>query len=143
VKYKLQSTMRKSTSVTSSAARRSRRGAAEPSLPYEDWLVERLADPTEAAAYLEAAIAQGHQGALMIALRNVAMAQGGIAAVARRARLTREATYRILSKAGNPELRSLSAILAAAGLRLSVTPIEKPPRVAQKAARYRASRRAV
>jgi len=114
---------------------------AEPSLPYEDWLVERLRDPAEAAAYLEAAIEQGHQGALMLALRHVAMAQGGVAAVARRAKLTREAAYRILSKAGNPELRSLSAILAAAGLRLSVTPIDKPPGVAQKPARYRAAKR--
>ena len=133
--------MRKVISTTSSAARRSRRDTAEPSLPYEDWLIERLKDPAEAAAYLEAAIEQGHQGALMLALRHVAMAQGGIAAVARRARLTREAAYRILSKAGNPELRSLSAILAAAGLRLSVRPIDKPPSVAQKPARYRAARR--
>ena len=78
----------------------------------------------------------------MLALRQVAMAQGGIAAVARRARLTREAAYRILSKVGNPELRSLSAILAAAGLRLSVRPIDKPPSVAQKPPRYRVSRRA-
>ena len=134
--------MRRSTSMTSSSVQRSPRGAAEPSLPYEDWLLERLRDPAEAAAYLEAAIEQGHQEALMLALRHVAMAQGGIAAVARRAKLTREAAYRILSKAGNPELRSLSAILAAAGLRLSVTPIDKPPSVAQKAGRYRASRRA-
>ena len=52
------------------------------------------------------------------------MAQGGIAVVARRAKLTREAAYRMLSKSGNPELRSLNAILAAAGLRLSVRPID-------------------
>ena len=127
--------------MTSSTARQSRRTAFEPSLPYEDWLVEQLKDPAEAAAYLEAAIEQGHEGALMLALRHVAMAQGGIAAVARRAKLTREAAYRILSKSGNPELRSLSAILAAAGLRLSVRPIEKPAGVAQKRARYRVSKR--
>lgn len=124
--------------MTSSAGRRSPKAAAEPSLPFEDWLVEQLKDPSEAAAYLEAAIEQGHEGALMLALRHVAMAQGGIAAVARRAKLTREAVYRILSKSGNPELRSLSAILNAAGLRLSVRPIGKPAGVAQKRARYRA-----
>ena len=127
--------------MTSSAARRSPKIAVEPSLPYEDWLVERLKDPSEAAAYLEAVIEQGHEGALMLALRHVAMAQGGIAAVARRAKLTREAAYRILSKSGNPELRSLSAILAAAGLRLSVRPLGKPARVAQHLARYRVSKR--
>jgi len=104
--------------------------------------VERLKDPAEAAAYLEAAIEQGHQGALMLALRHVAQAQGGIAAVAKRAKLTREAAYRMLSKSGNPELRSLSAILGAAGLRLSVKPIGKSAGVAQKRARYTVIRRA-
>jgi probable addiction module antidote protein len=61
----------------------------------------------------------------MVALRQIAQAQGGIAQVARKAKLTREATYKMLSKEGNPELRSLKALLAATGLRLAVTPIEK------------------
>jgi len=43
--------------------------------------------------------------------------------VARKSNLTREATYRMLSESGNPELKSLTAVLAAAGLRLSVKPI--------------------
>ena len=104
--------------------------------------MERLKDPSEAAAYIEAAIDQGDQGALMLALRHVAMAQGGIAAVARRAKVTREAAYRMLSLSGNPELRSLSAILAAAGLKLSVKPITGKTGVAQRTARNRVSRRA-
>jgi len=128
--------MRRTTSKTTSSARR-RRAGAEPSLPYEDWLIQQLKDPSEAAGYLEAAIEQGDQKALMIALRYVAMAHGGIATVARRAKLTREAAYRILSESGNPELRSLNAILAASGLRLSVRPIVPTPRAAQKRARYR------
>jgi DNA-binding phage protein len=61
----------------------------------------------------------------MLALRQVARAQGGIAEVARKAKLTREATYKILSKSGNPELRSLKALLAVTGLRFAVRPIEK------------------
>ena len=59
----------------------------------------------------------------MLALRQVAQAQGGIAEIARKAKLTREATYRMLSKSGNPELKSLTAVLSAAGLRLSVKPV--------------------
>ena len=98
---------------------------AAPSLPYEDWLVESLKDPKEAAAYLEAAIEDGDQAVLMLALRQVAQARGGVAAIARKAKLTREATYRMLSKTGNPELRSLTAVLAATGLRLAVKPMEK------------------
>ena len=103
--------------------------------------MERLKDPSEAAAYVEASIDQGDQGALMLALRHVAMAQGGIAAVARRANVTREAAYRMLSVSGNPELRSLSAILAAAGLKLSVKPIAGAAGVGQRTARYRVARR--
>jgi len=125
--------------MTTSGARR-RKPDAEPSLPYEDWLVEQLKDPAEAAAYLEAVIEQGDQKAVMVALRQVAMAQGGIAAMARRAKVTREAAYRMLSKTGNPELRSLNAILAAAGLRLSVKPIGPATKAAQKRGRYRVSR---
>ena len=95
------------------------------SLPYEPYLIERLKNPAEAAAYLEAVIDEGDQGAIMIALRHVAQAQGGIAQIARKAKLTREAAYRMLSKSGNPELRSLKALLAATGLRLAVRPLEK------------------
>ena len=104
--------------------RRKSRVAAT-SLPYEDWLLEQLKNPAEAAAYLEAVIEDGDQAAIMLALRQVAQAQGGVAVVARRAKLTREATYKMLSKAGNPELRSLTAVLAATGLRLAVKPVEK------------------
>ena len=129
------------TSKTSSGGRRKRVGGADPSLPYEDWLLEQLKDPEEAAGYLEAVIEEGNQAALMLALRQIAKANGGIAAVARRAKLTREAAYRILSKSGNPELRSLNAILGAAGLRLSVKPIGPAAKAAQKGARYRVSRR--
>ncbi len=98
---------------------------AAPSVPYENWLIEQLKDPAEAAAYLETVIEEGNQAAIMLALRQVAQAQGGVAKVARKAKLTREATYKMLSKTGNPELRSLTAVLAATGLRIAVKPIEK------------------
>jgi probable addiction module antidote protein len=94
-------------------------------LPYEGWLIEQLKDPAEAAAYLETVLEDGDQAAIMLALRQVAQSQGGLAMVARKAHLTREATYKMLSKSGNPELRSLSAVLKATGLRISVRPIEK------------------
>jgi probable addiction module antidote protein len=70
-------------------------------------------------------IEEDDQGAIMVALRQVAQAQGGIAQIARKAKLTQEATYKMLSKSGNPELRSLSAVLKATGLRIAVKPIEK------------------
>jgi probable addiction module antidote protein len=100
------------------------RGKAVPaSSSYDEWLISRLKDPSEAAAYIEAAIAEEDQAALMIALRQVAQAKGGVAAIARKAKLTREATYKMLSRSGSPELRSLNALLRATGLRLAVRPI--------------------
>ena len=116
--------MRKTISKTTKHARKKRLAAA-PGVPYEDWLIGRLKDPSEAAAYLEAVIEDGDQAAIMLALRQVAQAQGGIAGIARKAKLTREAIYKMLSKSGNPELRSLTAVLEATGLRISVKPIEK------------------
>ena len=101
------------------------KGRSAASLPYEDWLLTRLKNPAEAAAYLEAVLEEGDQAEIMLAIRQVAQARGGVATVARKAKLTREATYKMLSKSGNPELRSLSAVLKATGLRISVKPIEK------------------
>jgi probable addiction module antidote protein len=111
----------KSTSRITKVAPRKQGAAA--SLPYEDWLVAQLKVPAEAAAYLEAVIEEGDQAALMLALRQIAQAQGGIAQVARKAKLTREATYKMLSKVGNPELRSFKAVLKVTGLRIAVKPI--------------------
>ncbi len=59
-----------------------------------------LKDPAEAAAYLEAVIEDDDQAALMLALRQVAQARGGIAEIARRAKLTREATAAANRKLG-------------------------------------------
>ena len=106
-------------------------------MPYNDWLIEQLKDAAEAAAYLEAVIGEGDQSAIMLALRQVAQAQGGIAEIARKANLTREATYKMLSKSGNPELRSLTAVLEAAGLRISVKPIDRSMPKTQTTARLR------
>lgn len=117
--------MRKITFGTIKRAPRKKSRAVPASLPYEPWLIDELKDPAEAAAYLEAVIEDGDQAALMLALRQIAQAQGGIAQVARKAKLTREATYKMLSKAGNPELRSFKAVLKATGLRIAVKPIEK------------------
>jgi hypothetical protein len=55
---------------------RKRSRAVAPSAPYEPWLVEQLRNPAEAVAYLEAVIEEGDQAALMLALRQVAQAQG-------------------------------------------------------------------
>ncbi|HLE67981.1 MAG TPA: addiction module antidote protein [Burkholderiales bacterium] len=91
-------------------------------MPHRPHLLAWLKDPANAAAYVEAAIDEGDPAGLLQALRNVAEARGGISRIAEKTGLNREALYRTLSKRGNPQLKSLSAILDATGLRLSVTP---------------------
>lgn len=89
-------------------------------VPHEDWLFGQLQDAEFAAAYLNAALAEGDQAAFMLALRDVARARGGVSALARNARLNRAALSRALSKRGNPELHSLTRILDASGLRFLI-----------------------
>ncbi len=87
---------------------------------YQEDLIESLKSPKEAAAYLNAAIEEGDRELLLLALRNIANAQGGISAVAKKAHLNREHLYRLLSKRGNPEIKSLMTLLRAMGMELRV-----------------------
>jgi len=77
-------------------------------------------DPAYALEMLNAILEEGEQGELLIALRQMAKAFGGVQSVAEKANLNPTQLYRTLSEEGNPELRSLSAILKAMGLRLAV-----------------------
>jgi len=63
-------------------------------------------------------------GELLIAMRQMAKAFGGVTSVAGKADLNATQLYRTLSADGNPELRSLVAILKAMGMRLAVQRIE-------------------
>lgn len=87
---------------------------------YQHDLIEALKDPCEAAAYLNAAIEEGDREVFMLALRNVAEANGGVGAVAAKANLSRESLYRMLSRRGNPEIKSLIPLLHSMGLKLAV-----------------------
>lgn len=81
-------------------------------------------DPALAAAYLNDVLTDGDQEELMIALRRVSTAFGGVGEIAQQAELNAKTLYRTLSPKGNPELRSLTAILRAMGLRLAIEPLE-------------------
>jgi probable addiction module antidote protein len=81
-------------------------------------------DPKFAAATLDAILADEDQGELLVTLRQMALAFGGIAKIAEAAQLNKNQLYRTLSKEGNPAVSSLNAILHAMGLRLSITPLK-------------------
>ncbi len=89
---------------------------------YQKDLIEALKDPVEAAAYLNAALEEGDRETFLLALRNIADANGGMKVVAEKAHLNRESLYRTLSNRGNPEIRTLFNLLHGVGLRLSITP---------------------
>lgn len=87
---------------------------------YQEYLIESLKDPKEAAAYLNAALEEKEMPKVfLLALRNVAEARG-VQWLAQQAHLNRENLYRMLSKKGNPVFRSLYEILAALDLKLVV-----------------------
>ncbi|MGC2162791.1 MAG: addiction module antidote protein [Silvibacterium sp.] len=77
-------------------------------------------DPNYALELLNSILEDGEQGELLIALRQMTKAFGGVQGVAEKAHLNPTQIYRTLSRSGNPELSSLSAILKAMGLRLAV-----------------------
>jgi probable addiction module antidote protein len=77
-------------------------------------------DPAYALEMLNSILEDGEQGELLIALRQVAKAFGGVQTIAEKANLNPTQLYRTLSEQGNPELRSLSAVLKAMGLRLAI-----------------------
>jgi probable addiction module antidote protein len=85
-------------------------------------------DPGYAAEMLNAILADGDQAELLIALRQMAKAYGGVQEVAAKAELNPTQLYRTLSEDGNPALSSFSAILKAMGLRLEVKTEEKARR---------------
>lgn len=86
---------------------------------------DHLRTDAEIAAYIESMLEDGDARAVPIALRTVADAVGGMAALAERTGLSRETLYRTLSANGNPRLDTLAVILDAFGLRLAVQPVPK------------------
>lgn len=90
----------------------------EAAVPYEEGLKTALADPQEAVAYLNAALEESDQAIFLLALRDVAEANG--ISMAQTSELNRENLYSTLSQGENPQLSSLNALLKAVGLRLAV-----------------------
>ena len=83
-------------------------------------------DPAYALQLLNSILEDGDQSELLIALRQMAKAFGGVQAVAEQAHLNPTQLYRTLSPKGNPALSSFSAILKAMGMRLSVQALHSP-----------------
>lgn len=94
----------------------------ELSISHDAALIEELRDdPAFAAEYLKAAMEDADEPkVLLIALRQIAQAKGGMAEVARKAGIERESLYRALSSSGNPRFSTLQAVAKAVGLKITV-----------------------
>jgi probable addiction module antidote protein len=92
------------------------------SISNDDAIVQELRDnPDFAAEYLKAALEDTDEPmVLLLALRHIAQARGGIAKIAKLAGIERESLYRALSRRGNPLLSTLLAITKAVGLKITV-----------------------
>ena len=90
------------------------------SIQYQDYLIDSLKNPEEAAGYLNAALEGGDISVFLLALQNVVQAQGGVSKLATKTHKSRTSLYKALSKDGNPYLKSTNNILGAMGMHLAV-----------------------
>jgi probable addiction module antidote protein len=85
---------------------------------YRDWQREKLTDPEIAASYLRESLREG-EDVFLSSLGKVAQAYQSTK-VAKDAGIQRETLYRAFSEQGNPTLGTLSSVLKAVGLRISI-----------------------
>lgn len=85
---------------------------------YNSWQLEKLSNPENVAAYLNAAIDDSPE-MFCKALRNVSQARQMVK-VARDAGLSRETLYRATSEIGNPTLETLVSVFKALHLQMRV-----------------------
>ena len=89
---------------------------------HDQVMIKKLRErPRFAAEYIKAAMEDAdHPDVLLIALRQVAESRGGLARVAKAAGIECESLYRALSPHGNPRYSTLTGVMKAVGLKLTV-----------------------
>ena len=94
------------------------------SISHDEAVIRKLrGNPAFAVEYVQAALEDADEPeVLLMALRRIAEARGGVAKVAKAAGIERESLYRALSAHGNPRLSTLVAVTKAVGLKLTVEP---------------------
>jgi probable addiction module antidote protein len=99
-------------------------------IPWDDFRREYLKDPENAKSTIEVAVEEFEKDndieALLDTLRLVAQAQGGLAKLARKASVSRQALHEALSTEGNPRIRTFQNVLGSLGLRMVVKPAKRP-----------------
>ena len=90
---------------------------------FNELLQERLQDPKLAMAYLNEALQDADQNVFLIALKDVIDAQGqDISALAKRAHISRQNLYRMLSQKGNPRWDNIASLIDVMGFQVQLLP---------------------
>lgn len=96
---------------------------------FNDYLIEKLKDPKEAQSFLVASIIEYEEdhdvAVLMLALRYITEAQGGIAKLSARTHLNRQNLYKVLTGKTKPQLDTTLSIIKGLGFRLAVEPMSR------------------
>lgn len=89
---------------------------------FREGLIEDLKDPEEALAFLEVVLEEYQKDkdekALMMALGDIARAQGGIGKLAKRLKISRPHLYQILSGKHHPRLDNALDIISGLGFKI-------------------------
>lgn len=109
-------------------------------IPFDEVVRELIADPREAAAYLEQAAQDSDGRVFLLALKDVIAVHGGVSALARKAGLNRPNLQNVLSGKRQPQFQTIARALDAAGFALSFKP--KTRRATPAGARKRPKRAA-
>ena len=88
---------------------------------FHELITLQLLVPEFAGGYLSAALEENREE-FLLAIKDVARVCGGVALLARKARLNRVALQRMFSEQGNPRLASLEALLDALDLKIQFVP---------------------
>lgn len=89
---------------------------------FNETFADELRDPEYAAAYLAECLSYNEPETFLRSLRDVVRANGNMSTLAKDLHSSRPGLYKALSEEGNPELKTLLAVLDAVGLQLSVLP---------------------
>lgn len=96
---------------------------------YDEYLVETLKNPIEAAGYLnaslEAYMEDNDAMALMLALEHLARAKYSVTEMAKKTGIPRQNLYKIFASETNPNFNTIFKIIINLGFKLEAKPILK------------------
>ena len=95
---------------------------------FQDYLVEKLREPQEAQAFLDAAIEEYEEDsdteAFMLALRYLTEAKGGVNKLSEATHLNRQNLYKVLTGKTAPKLATAFSIIKGLGYHFKAEPMD-------------------